>query len=126
MVKVIDLFHESGTELAHFFNPVGIVSLVLYPSCAVRPFKRRTDNPLRRSVTMKTAMAMLALVLGLSFSSATFVQADEMKKEAAPAAAAPAAPAAPAGEVKKEEGKKKGKKHGKKKGEAKKEEAAKQ
>lgn len=76
---------------------------------------------------MKTAMAMLALVLGLSFSSATFVQADEMKKEAAPAAAAPAAPAAPAGEVKKEEeGKKKGKKHGKKKGEAKKEEAAKQ
>lgn len=75
---------------------------------------------------MKTAMAMLALVLGLSFGSATFVQADEMKKEAAPAAAAPAAPAAPAGEVKKEEGKKKGKKHGKKKGEAKKEEAAKQ
>ncbi len=75
---------------------------------------------------MKTAMAMLALVLGLSFSSATFVQADEMKKEAAPAAAAPAAPAAPAGEVKKEEGKKKGKKQGKKKGEAKKEEAAKQ
>ena len=75
---------------------------------------------------MKTALAMLALVLGLSFSSATFVQADEMKKEAAPAAAAPAAPAAPAGEVKKEEGKKKGKKHGKKKGEAKKEEAAKQ
>ncbi len=37
---------------------------------------------------MKTAMAMLALVLGLSFGSATFVQADEMKKEAAPAAAA--------------------------------------
>jgi hypothetical protein len=28
MVKVIDLFHESGTELAHFFNPVGIVSLM--------------------------------------------------------------------------------------------------
>lgn len=78
---------------------------------------------------MKTAMAMLALAMGLSFSSATFVQADEMKKEAAPAAAAPAAPpapAAPAGEVKKDEGKKKGKKHGKKKGEAKKEEAAKQ
>ncbi|TAJ07606.1 MAG: hypothetical protein EPO61_12815 [Nitrospirae bacterium] len=75
---------------------------------------------------MKTAMAMLALILGLSFSSATFVQADEMKKDAAPAAAAPATPTAPAGEVKKEEGKKKGKKHGKKKGEAKKEEAAKQ
>ncbi len=75
---------------------------------------------------MKTAMAMLALVLGLSFSSATFVQADEMKKDAAPAAAAPAAPAAPAGEVKKEDGKKKGKKHGKKKGEAKKDEATKQ
>lgn len=78
---------------------------------------------------MKTLIAMLALVLGLSFGSATFVPAEEMKKDAAPAAAAPAAPAppaAPAGEVKKEEGKKKGKKHGKKKSEAKKEEAPKQ
>jgi len=67
---------------------------------------------------MKMFMSMLALVMGLSFGSATFVQADEMKKEAAPAA--------PASEMKKEEGKKaekKAKKRGKK---AKKEEAPKQ
>lgn len=47
---------------------------------------------------MKTFMAMLALVVGLSFGAATFVQADD---KAAPAPA----PSAPAGEMKKEEGK---------------------
>jgi len=31
---------------------------------------------------MKAMFAMLALVLGLAFGGATFVQADEMKKEA--------------------------------------------
>ncbi len=31
---------------------------------------------------MKAMFAMLALVLGLTFGAATFVQADEMKKEA--------------------------------------------
>jgi hypothetical protein len=31
---------------------------------------------------MKTMFAMLALVLGLTFGAATFVQADEMKKDA--------------------------------------------
>ncbi len=57
---------------------------------------------------MKTLMAMLALAVGLSFGSATFVQADEMKKEAAPAAAEKKA------EGKKDEGKKAEKKEAKK------------
>lgn len=51
---------------------------------------------------MKTLMAMLALAVGLSFGSATFVQADGMKKDAAPAA------------EKKDEGKKAEKKEEKK------------
>jgi hypothetical protein len=71
-------------------------------------------------ITMSKALfAMMALVVGLMFGSATFVQADE--KAAAPAAPA-AAPVAPAGdkkemkgEMKSEKGDKKESKKGKKK-----------
>jgi len=57
---------------------------------------------------MKTFMAMLALVVGLTFGAATFVKADEK--------AAPAPAPAPAGEMKKEEGKKDEGKKAEKKG----------
>lgn len=56
---------------------------------------------------MKMLFAMLALVIGLSFSLATFVQADEKT-------APPAAPAEKKGEMKKDEGKKAEKKEKKK------------
>jgi len=65
----------------------------------------------------KMLVAMLALVIGLSFGAVTFVQADE---KAAPAPAAPAAaPAEKKAEAKKDEGKKATEKVAKKKTEKK-------
>ena len=52
----------------------------------LEPFRSDTTRTISmkggESIMMKAMFAMLALVLGLAFGGATFVQADEMKKEA--------------------------------------------
>jgi len=56
---------------------VGIV--VANPSQKVRPPPWRLDIILKGGDVMKALFAVMALVMGLTFGAATFVQADEKK-----------------------------------------------
>ena len=108
------------------------ISFAYYPPCLMRAVSRTAYSEVRESLSrespkggdenMKALLSLIALVVGLTFGSVTFVQADEKAAApAAPAAAAPAAPApsTPAAEEKKVDTKKAEKKEQKKKAEKK-------